>query len=122
MFSIVKSNKKCFAYRRWVFALEDVNLEDLLFRRCRQIVEDGLCGSLFLNKGYFTPGGFVLLGLEFEVVTYNTNVPVFTSDLLYAPRDITVDISVYYEETLYVILEQSRSRAHVVCGSGVVAS
>ena len=56
------------------------------------------------------------------MATYNTDVPVFTSDLPYAPRDITVDISVNYEEALHVILEQSRSRAHVVCGSGVVVS
>ena len=62
------------------------------------------------------------MGLEFEVATYNTDVPVSTSDLLYAPRDITVDISVYSEEALDVIFEQSRSRAHVVCGSGVVVS
>ena len=38
----------------------------------------------------------MLLGLEFKVARYNTDVPVFTSDLLPAPRDITVVISVYY--------------------------
>ena len=56
MFCIVnKKNKKRFAYSRWFFALEDVNLDDLPLRRYRIIVEDGRCRSLFLRQRYKLP-------------------------------------------------------------------
>ena len=49
-----------------------------------------------MSKVVFAPGevtshGIVLVGLEFDVATYNSDVLVSTSDLLiYATRDITV--------------------------------
>ena len=68
MFNIVNKIKtKSFAYSRWFFALEYVNLDDLPLRRYRIIVENGRYQNLFLRQGSVTPGGVVLLGLEFKV-------------------------------------------------------
>ena len=78
-----------------------------------------------MSKAIFAPGevtsdGIVLVGLEFDVATYNSDVLVSTSDLLiYATRDITVFVI-----RMHLLLSLSRGdlgRTECVGRAGVLS-